>query len=43
MRSEMPTVTVGSIKGFLSGVVTTLFDISENIASPAFAQDHILL
>ena len=38
----MPTVTVVRVKGFLSGVVTTLFEISENILTPAFAEDNIL-
>lgn len=42
LRSEMPTVTTVRIKGFLSGIITTVFEFTENIIQGVFTEDNIL-
>jgi len=42
LRSEMPTVTVVRIKGFLSGIINTVFEFTENLVSGVFIEDNIL-
>lgn len=38
----MPTVTTVRIKAFLSGIITTVFEFTENIISGVFTEDNIL-
>jgi len=38
----MPTVTVVRIKSFLSGIINTVFEFTENLVSGVFTEDNIL-
>lgn len=42
LRSEMPTVTTVRIKGFLGGVLSTVFEFTENLVSSVFTEDNVL-
>lgn len=36
LKSEMPTVTVVRIKGFLSGILNTVFEFTESLVQTSF-------